>query len=43
MAKMAANSDMQRWWDICEPIQEPFATRGDGEWWARMQPVFFTD
>jgi L-rhamnose mutarotase len=43
MAKMAKSADMQRWWDICMPLQQPFETRKPGEWWARMEPVFFTD
>jgi L-rhamnose mutarotase len=40
--KMAASPDMQRWWDICMPMQQPFETRKPGEWWAEMQQVFFT-
>jgi L-rhamnose mutarotase len=43
MAKMARNPDMQRWWDICMPLQQPFPTRKAGEWWAMMEPVFHTD
>ena len=31
---------MQEWWKICEPLQQPLATRAEGEWWARMEPVF---
>lgn len=42
MAHMAKNPDMRRWWDICEPLQDPLETRKDGEWWARMEHVFFT-
>jgi len=40
-AKMAKSPDMQRWWDICMPLQQPFETRGEGEWWAAMRQVFF--
>ena len=43
MAKMAADPETQRWWDVCMPLQQPFETRKEGEWWARMEPVFFTD
>ncbi|MCP4385599.1 MAG: L-rhamnose mutarotase [Hyphomicrobiales bacterium] len=43
MAKMVASEDTQRWWDICGPLQQPLESRGEGEWWARMEQVFFTD
>ena len=43
MKKMLADPDMQRWWDICTPLQEAFASRRTGEWWAMMEQVFFTD
>lgn len=42
-AEMAKNPVMQAWWNLCEPLQRPFENRGDGEWWARMEPVFHTD
>ena len=42
MAKIAASPDTQRWWDICMPLQQPLETRKPGEWWARMEQVFFT-
>lgn len=40
MANMAENPAMQDWWKICDPLQTPFATRENGEWWAAMEPVF---
>jgi L-rhamnose mutarotase len=40
---MLADPAMQRWWEVCTPLQEAFATRKSGEWWAMMQQVFFTD
>ena len=40
---MAADPVTKDWWKICSPLQEPFETRRDGEWWAMMQPVFHTD
>ncbi|MEP0324199.1 L-rhamnose mutarotase [Bauldia litoralis] len=43
MKKMDASEDTQRWWEICGPMQEPLPTRKEGEWWARMEQVFFTD
>jgi len=43
MAKMAADPKTQEWWDIMMPMQEPLATRAEGEWWAEMEEVFHTD
>ena len=43
MARMAADPNTQRWWDVCMPIQRPLDTRKDGEWWAPMENVFHTD
>ena len=43
MAKMAADPATQRWWDLCNPCQEPLPTRAPGEWWAQMEEVFHTD
>ncbi len=42
MARMAADPETQRWWEICGPMQQPFETREEGEWWARMEEVFHT-
>ena len=39
---MAAAPRMREWWDIMEPMQEPLATREEGEWWAEMEEVFHT-
>ena len=43
MAKMAADPKTQEWWGIMKPLQEPVATRAEGEWWADMQEVFHCD
>ena len=43
MAKMAADPKTQEWWDVMMPMQQPIATRAEGEWWANMQEVFHTD
>jgi len=43
MAKMAADPKTQEWWTIMNPIQQPLATRAEGEWWAKMKEVFHTD
>lgn len=42
MQAMAAAPRMREWWDIMEPMQEPLATRKEGEWWAEMEDVFHT-
>lgn len=42
-AKMAADPETQRWWDVCKPCQAPLDTRKDGEWWAMMDEVFHLD
>jgi L-rhamnose mutarotase len=43
MAKMAADPETQRWWDVCMPCQQPLETRAPGEWWAEMEEVFHTN
>jgi L-rhamnose mutarotase len=43
MARMAADPETQRWWEICEPCQKPLETRKDGEWWAGMEEFFHVD
>lgn len=43
MKKMADVPRMQAWWKITDPMQVPFETRKDGEWWAEMEDVFHTD
>jgi L-rhamnose mutarotase len=43
MARMAADPKTQEWWAIMKPMQEPLATRAEGEWWCTMEEVFHTD
>lgn len=43
MAKMAGDPLTQKWWDIMKPMQEPLATRAEGEWWAEMEEAFHLD
>jgi L-rhamnose mutarotase len=40
MARMAADPKTREWWALMEPMQEPLATRAEGEWWASMEEVF---
>lgn len=43
MAKMAADSTTQKWWEVCKPCQNPLADRAEGQWWASMEEVFHCD
>lgn len=43
MAAMAADPRTQEWWAICGPLQDPLATRKQGEWWADLEEVFHVD
>jgi len=42
-ARMAADPKTQQWWAVIEPMQQPLATRKQGEWWAEMEEVFHLD
>jgi len=43
MKRMAADKTTQEWWAVCEPCQEPFVDRAEGDWWATMEEVFHCD
>ena len=43
MKKMADAPRMKEWWTITDPMQVPFETRKEGEWWAELEDVFHTD
>ena len=43
MAEMAADPKTQEWWTIMKPMQVPWETRSEGEWWANMEEVFHQD
>jgi L-rhamnose mutarotase len=43
MARMAADPETQRWWDVMMPMQQPLDGRAEGEWWASMAEVFHTE
>ena len=43
MEKMAADPAIQKWWEICKPMQIPLDTRKEGEWWAGAEEVFHQD
>jgi L-rhamnose mutarotase len=43
MARMGEDPKTQEWWAVMKPMQEPVATRAEGEWWASMEEVFHQD
>lgn len=43
MAKMAADPTTQKWWQFCQPCQQPLPDRTPGEWWSGMEEVFHAD
>lgn len=42
MAKMAADPETQRWWDVVKPLMQPVQNRKEGEFWADMEEIFHT-
>ncbi|WP_299085701.1 PfkB family carbohydrate kinase [uncultured Ruegeria sp.] len=42
-AAIAADPTTQDWWKVCGPMQDPFETRKDEEWWAEMEQVFYLE
>jgi L-rhamnose mutarotase len=43
MARMAADPETQRWWKETDPCQSPIPTRGEKEFWSRMEEAFHMD
>jgi L-rhamnose mutarotase len=43
MRAMAADPETQRWWQLCEPMQQPVAERVATEWWHVVPEVFHAD
>lgn len=42
-AAMGEAPAMRKWWELCDPMQQPLPTRAQGEWWAGMVEVFHLD
>jgi len=40
MAEIGEDPVTRDWWKLTDPMQEPLATRGEGEWWAAMDEIF---
>lgn len=43
MAKMTADPETQRWWDVVKPLMEPVENRDPGEFWANMEEIFYLE
>lgn len=43
MGKMAADEEIQHWWDLVKPLMLPLETRSAGEFWADMEEIFHLD
>ena len=43
MAKMAADSVTNAWWELTDPCQEPVESAGEGVWWADLEEVYHLD
>lgn len=33
----------QKWWELLDPMQQPFEDREAGEWWSKMEVVYHLD
>ena len=42
-ARMAADPETQRWWQLTGPCQATLESCAEGEWWAPMVEVFHMD
>ncbi len=40
MKAMADDRTTQDWWKLTDPMQEPFSSRKEGEWWMEMEEVY---
>jgi L-rhamnose mutarotase len=42
-ARIAADPETQRWWQLTDPCQQPLDSVVEGEWWAPAEEVFHAD
>jgi L-rhamnose mutarotase len=40
LARIAADPETRRWWQLTDPCQESLAEAGSGQWWAPMQEIW---
>lgn len=43
MEAMAEHEVVQRWWELTDACQSPCPTRKEGEFWMKLEEVFYTD
>jgi L-rhamnose mutarotase len=43
MARMAADPETQRWWDVCVPCQRQTDDAAPGQWWTPIEEAFHHD
>lgn len=43
MARLASGEVQARWQQLMRPMQEPLATRAEGEWFVTLEEVFRLD
>ncbi len=43
MAKMAADPNTHKWWDMVKPLMRPLPDKADGEFWSGMESVYHLD
>jgi len=43
MARIAADEETRRWWQLTDPCQRRLDTAAEGEWWAPAEEVFHLD
>ena len=43
MARIAADPETRRWWQLTDPCQQRLDTAAEGEWWAPAEEVFHAD
>ena len=43
MEAMAEHEIMQQWWELTDACQIPCPTRREGEFWMKLEEVFYTD
>ena len=43
MARMAADAETQRWWQLTAPCQRQLDGAPAGEWWTPIDEVFHSD
>jgi L-rhamnose mutarotase len=40
MARIAADPETQRWWQLTDPCQESLSDRASGPWWTPLEEIW---